>query len=78
MIPLWLKIALAFISGVVVGCLLYSGRNTCVCAECRRDRWLFGEREQDEEWCGCDGMGMAHKPGAEGFACAEEKESWKS
>jgi hypothetical protein len=25
----------------------------------------------DEEWCGCDGEGMAHKLGAEGFLCEE-------
>lgn len=23
----------------------------------------------DGEWCGCDGAGMAHKPGGKGFAC---------
>lgn len=26
--------------------------------------------EPDEQWCGCDGEGMAHTPGADGFACA--------
>ena len=23
-----------------------------------------------EDWCGCDGEGMAHIAGAEGFACS--------
>ena len=34
---------LFFIFGVVVGCLVYSGRNDCLCSECRRGRWYAGE-----------------------------------
>ena len=26
--------------------------------------------DSDELWCGCDGEGMAHTLGAEGFPCA--------
>lgn len=29
------------------------------------------KEEMDEEWCGCDGEGMTHKPGAESFLCAK-------
>ena len=25
--------------------------------------------DPDEEWCGCDGSGMAHIPGSKGFEC---------
>ena len=28
---------------------------------------------EKEVWCGCDGEGMAHKPGAEGFKCGGSK-----
>lgn len=28
--------------------------------------------DQDELWCGCDGEGMAHIPGSDGFACADK------
>ncbi len=24
----------------------------------------------EDYWCGCDGEGMAHRPGSEGFPCA--------
>ena len=34
---------LFFIFGVVGGCLVYSGRNDCLCSECRRGRWMGGE-----------------------------------
>lgn len=36
-------------------------------------RGLDDGYDPDELWCGCDGAGMAHKAGAEGFACAQEE-----
>lgn len=33
---------------------------------------MFGHScgEYEEQFCGCDGEGMAHVPGSRGFACA--------
>jgi hypothetical protein len=34
--------------------------------------FMFDGDTMDEEWCGCDGEGMAHTPGADGFDCATD------
>jgi hypothetical protein len=57
-----------FILGFVFGVLAVPlAGAVCVALD---EHW-WGTLPIDEEWCGCDGEGMAHLPGAEGFACDE-------
>lgn len=42
--------------------------NVCIFAGFALAYWRLGP-SMDEEWCGCDGTGMAHIPGSKGFAC---------
>lgn len=54
---LWIvAVIVSFVAGFSLAC--YCARETCQCGI-------------DEEWCGCDGEGMAHIPGSDGFACGD-------
>ena len=63
----------AFIAGLFVGgCMGVIGMAMIGVAATLKGEYNATKWEQ---WCGCDGKGMAHQPGAKGFRCAKPQEA---